>query len=128
MLEVGPRLEAQQDRGRVELDDAAAFSGQLRAALPGVAGLPQDPAAQVGDLVGADDPAARKSPRDGIGLRLGQAQRSCARRLAALRQFVDAGSHDLERQAKAPQEVGTVSAKSKPGSGWAPWRSGLTKQ
>ena len=46
---------------------------------------------------------------DGLGLGLGQAQRPCARRLAAVRgDSSTPGADDLEGKAQARQEVGPV--------------------
>ena len=99
---------SQQDDGGVEFDDTTTLGRELRPARPGAAWLAEDPAVEIGDLVGPDDPAPGISPGDGFGLGPGKAQCPVARCLASLWQFNDVGCHDLERESKSAQEVRSI--------------------
>ena len=129
VLVAGARSLAQQDRRRVELDDAPALGRQLRAAARGVAGLAEDAALEVGDLVRADDPAPGVTRGDGLRLGPRQAQRPGApatRRLAG--DSSTPGATVSKARPRRREEVRPVGRSRSQDEGDGPWHSGLKKQ
>ena len=104
-LRHGGRLASvEQAQGRMEHGLAPAHGLQLLQGVGMVARLADLRAIQGGDLVGADDEAARVAVEHGLRLGLGQAQGRGAGAFTGQGAFVEIGHGHLERQAQALQQ------------------------